>query len=266
MRLFVSLILAISVIALAACSSEQATSPSTAPANTIREETTINVPAETPEYPATSVPIETPSHSTTTTPFRGIPLYQGAEEMPTPSGVKEQLNISGLSCRTYRVRAKLADVITWYKNLKSSYILFEEVQFSPPDNPEVKNSMLYYRHNGNGVLVAVLHERHAAGGVSVIIAEGPWSTVETSGIRENPRDGQTQPPQCSGEMLYEIYPLTDDAPVLELYWGPPDLSMDNIARFTPYGIWESPYEPAVEMQFYTFSSHDPVYTPCAPAP
>ena len=61
-------------------------------------------------------------------------------------------------------------------------------------------------------------------------------------------------------MLYDIYPDTEEAPVLEFYWDG-ELSADNIKRITPYGVWEGPpgiYEPAVEMQFYTKTYHDPV--------
>jgi len=68
------------------------------------------------------------------------------------------------------------------------------------------------------------------------------------------------------EMLYDVYPDTDDAPVLELFWGPPELQLDQIDRVTPYGVWEGPpgvWEPAVEIQFYTKNtSHDPVYAAC----
>ncbi|MDD4985239.1 MAG: peptidoglycan DD-metalloendopeptidase family protein [Dehalococcoidales bacterium] len=91
---------------------------------------------------------------------------------------------------------------------------------------------------------------------------GKYASIPKSTPTTSPITTQPQPENPRG-LMYEIYPVTDAAPVLELYWGPPDLSMDNIARFTPYGIWEGPYEPAYEMQFYTFSSHDPVYAPCA---
>ena len=56
------------------------------------------------------------------------------------------------------------------------------------------------------------------------------------------------------EMLYDIYPDTNDAPVLEFFWGPPEIQLDQIDRVTPYGVWEGPpgvWEPAVEIQFYT---------------
>ncbi len=64
---------------------------------------------------------------------------------------------------------------------------------------------------------------------------------------------------------YEIYPDTDEAPLLELYWDG-ELEPENIERITPYGVWEGAegvWEPAVEMQFYTYSHHNPVYAPAS---
>ncbi len=79
-----------------------------------------------------------------------------------------------------------------------------------------------------------------------------------------PSGGDNQPNGWSGGIMYEVYPETDQAPVLEFLWGPPELQPSQITRITPYGCWEGPpearYEPAVEMQFYTTTSHDPVYT------
>jgi hypothetical protein len=75
--------------------------------------------------------------------------------------------------------------------------------------------------------------------------------------------GQPGPGAPQGGIMYEVYPETDQAPVLEFFWGPPELQLSQITRVTPYGCWEGPpealYEPAVEMQFYTTTSHDPVY-------
>jgi hypothetical protein len=59
-------------------------------------------------------------------------------------------------------------------------------------------------------------------------------------------------------MVSGFYPDTDEAPVLEFFWGPPELDMSKIIRTTPYGVWEGwfeteegfLYEPANEMQFY----------------
>lgn len=67
--------------------------------------------------------------------------------------------------------------------------------------------------------------------------------------------------------LYEAYPDTDAAPVLEFFWGPPELDTGTITRVTPYGAWEDwkdsqggvLYEPAVEMQFYATAGRVPVY-------
>ena len=209
--------------------------------------------------------ITLPSCSSTDS-VQGLPLYEGAEEKPTPDDLKMVLNISDLSCHSYKVDAKPEDITSWHKNLTGSYVLAKENLFSPPDNPNIKFSMMYYRDNDKGVLIAVLPDPHVADMATLVIAEGPWSKVEVIGTQEGPKGGGEQEPEQppeKGEMMYQIYPDTDEAPVLELYWGPPDLAMDNIARFTPYGIWEGPYEPANEMRFYTFSSHDPVYSPCA---
>ncbi len=193
--------------------------------------------------------------STDPASVQGIPLYKGAEEKPTPDDLKMVLNISDLSCHSYKVNAELEDITSWYKNLMGShYVLVKENLFSPPDNPSVRFSMMYYRDNDKGVLIAVLPDPRVADVATVVVAEGLWSKVEGSGIQEDPKgDGEEEPGQTpvttpeQGDMMYQIYPLTDEAPVLELYWGPPDLSMNNIARFTPYGIWEGPWEPATEM-------------------
>lgn len=60
-----------------------------------------------------------------------------------------------------------------------------------------------------------------------------------------------------------IYPDTDQAPVLEFFWDG-KLDADNIVRITPYGVLEGGeerFEPAIEIQFYTKSFHDPVLAP-----
>jgi len=62
-----------------------------------------------------------------------------------------------------------------------------------------------------------------------------------------------------------IYPDTDQAPILEFFWDG-ELTDENIVRITPYGILEGGdqrFEPAVEIQFYTKSSHDPVLAPAS---
>lgn len=64
----------------------------------------------------------------------------------------------------------------------------------------------------------------------------------------------------------EFYPDTSEAPVLEFFWGPPDINLSQIVRTTPYGVWEGwfeadegiLYEPANEMQFYVASEKMPV--------
>lgn len=67
-------------------------------------------------------------------------------------------------------------------------------------------------------------------------------------------------------MNHDVYPDTDEAPVLDFIWGIPELEMDQIERVTPYGVWEGAegiWEPAVEIQFYTKDRwHDPVYAAC----
>jgi hypothetical protein len=69
--------------------------------------------------------------------------------------------------------------------------------------------------------------------------------------------------QHGRETYYEFYPDTDEAPVLEFYFDAP--IKDNITRVTPFGVWEgSPpckYDAANEMQFYTKSYHDAIYSP-----
>lgn len=69
--------------------------------------------------------------------------------------------------------------------------------------------------------------------------------------------------QYGRETDYEFYPDTDKAPVLEFYFDAP--LKNNITRVTPFGVWEgSPpdkYDAATEMQFYTKSYHDVVYSP-----
>lgn len=84
--------------------------------------------------------------------------------------------------------------------------------------------------------------------------------VMISGCMEtNTRDSGIQ-------MLYDAYPDTYDAPVLEFIWGTPDLDLSDIDRVTPYGVWEGGddfWDPAQEMQFYTKDRwHDPVYAGC----
>lgn len=75
----------------------------------------------------------------------------------------------------------------------------------------------------------------------------------------NSSDGESQ-------MSYDVYPDTDDAPVLEFIWGTPDLDLSDIYRVTPYGVWEGGdefWDPAQEMQFYIKNrDHDPVYAGC----
>ena len=61
--------------------------------------------------------------------------------------------------------------------------------------------------------------------------------------------------------IYAPYPNTSDPPVLEFHWEG-ELGPDDIVRTTPYGVWEgwfdSGYEPAVEMQFYTRTGEKPI--------
>jgi len=71
------------------------------------------------------------------------------------------------------------------------------------------------------------------------------------------------------ELLYTVYPDTNDAPVLDLYWD--DLDPEDVTRTTPYGCWEgwfeydqgTAYEPANEMQFYTRTGVTPIHAVCS---
>lgn len=68
-------------------------------------------------------------------------------------------------------------------------------------------------------------------------------------------------------LLYDIYPDTDEAPVLEFLWGPSELQLSQIVRVSPYGAWEGSggvyeNEPATEIEVVTTTTHNPVYAPC----
>jgi len=65
------------------------------------------------------------------------------------------------------------------------------------------------------------------------------------------------------DLISEIFPDTDGAPVLELAWDG-ELDPKTATRYTPYGIWEAQieyedgiaYEPANEMQFYLITDKE----------
>lgn len=92
------------------------------------------------------------------------------------------------------------------------------------------------------------------------------TSVMLSGCQES-NTGNTGNAGDGGiQMLYDVYPDTDDAPVLDFIWGTPDLDLNDIYRVTPYGVWEGAegdWEAANEMQFYMKNRDpDPVYAGC----
>lgn len=72
--------------------------------------------------------------------------------------------------------------------------------------------------------------------------------------------------RTKGKQLYDPYPDTSEAPVLEFYWDG-EIDLTEITRITPYGTWEGifdgAYEPAKEMQFYLESDKKPIYAAAA---
>lgn len=60
------------------------------------------------------------------------------------------------------------------------------------------------------------------------------------------------------KIIYDVYPDTDQAPVLDFIWGTPNLETDEIARVTPYGVLEGggdTWSPSTEILILPKRSH-----------
>lgn len=123
-----------------------------------------------------------------------------------------------------------------------------------------------------GISGAIIAAIVVVAGVGVYIFVGRQPGLG-GGPGGSPGDNQPNGGGTGGlNMMYDIYPDTDEAPALEFFWDNFESLPSQITRVTPYGCWEDwintklglAYEPAVEMQFYTTSVHNPVYAvaPC----
>lgn len=197
-----------------------------------------------------------------------IPLYSGATESSIPSGMKSGFGITAdLTCEGYITSASAEEVMNWYKNQMGDWTLMGENTFSPPDRPEVMMYTQHYRKDDNGVFIFAVSDPQMGRTIFGIVT-GSWSLIQGCGEMKPPSEEPGGGPSPGGiTMNYEAYPDTDDAPVLEFIWGPPDLQPSQIVRVSPYGVWEGEggiykSEPATEIEIVTTTTHNPVRAPC----
>ena len=165
-----------------------------------------------------------------------LPIYPGAMRFPIPPEFWAEMNVSGgKEGEAYLVKAKMDEVVSWYRNLKDWSLMRNGTEIE--EKRGLQLTYLIYRRNETGLLVSIIQEpRIPEGHILLTLISAPWPELEH--WREAPEVSETS--EESEEEVFQLfyeYPELGEGPVI---FKTCPLDFDAIAWVEPLGNLNPP--------------------------